>query len=208
MKRSAQPQSRWVGWVRWTSPAVVAAAIVAGLLGAEGAAPEKPRRGPRTFFVSSPQDVVEKMLNMAQVQKDDIVYDLGCGDGRIVVTAARIYGCRAVGIDIDPECVRQARARVANEKVGDLVTIEQKDFFDVDLSKATVVALYLVPAVNERLLPQLEKMKPGCRIVAHACGIPGVRPDKMVRFVSQEDENERPLYLWTLPLRKDERKEE
>src|SRR5262249_23334922 len=90
-------------------------------------------REPHDVFVPTPQDVVEKMLGVAKVKRDDVIYDLGCGDGRIVVTAARKYGCKAVGFDIDPECVRMSRESVKKHDVGRLVTIEQKDIFTVDL---------------------------------------------------------------------------
>jgi outer membrane protein assembly factor BamB len=164
---------------------------------------KKRSRGPRPIFVPSPQDVVEEMLQLAKVTKDDVVVDLGCGDGRIVATAARNYCCKAVGYDIDPQCIELASAAVREAGVDSMVNIEQRDIFDVDLSKATVVTLYLLPEVNVKLIPQLEKMKPGSRIVSHAFDIKGVKPDKVIRFTSKEDDLERPLYLWTLPLKKD-----
>jgi tRNA G37 N-methylase Trm5 len=161
------------------------------------------RRGPRPVFVPSPQDVVEKMLEMAQVKKSDVVYDLGCGDGRIVVTAAKKYGCKAVGVDIDRACVEMAQENVKANKVEHLVQIERRDLFEVDLSNATVVTLYLLPAVNVKLIPQLEKLKPGARIVSHAFDMQGVRPTRVLKFVSKEEEVERPIYLWMTPLKKE-----
>ena len=158
------------------------------------------RRARDAIFVPTPQDVVEKMLEVAGVAKDDVVYDLGCGDGRIVVTAAKRYGCKAAGFDTDPECVRLSRDSVTREKVGALVTIEDKDLFTVDLAGASVVTLYLGREVNRRLLPQLAKLKPGARVVSHNFEIEGCEPDKVVRFLSAEDDTEHLLYLWRAPL--------
>src|SRR5262249_699481 len=130
----------------------------------EGASPlPKEDREPHDVFVPTPQDVVERMLTLAKVKREDVVYDLGCGDGRIVVTAARKYGCKAVGVDIDPECVRMSRENVKTQDVGGLVTIEQKDLFTVDVSQADVIAVYLLPRTLERLVPQLTRLKPGAR---------------------------------------------
>jgi protein-L-isoaspartate O-methyltransferase len=161
-----------------------------------------PSRGPRPVFVPSPQDVVEKMLEMAQVKKGDVVYDLGCGDGRIVVTAAKKYGVKAVGVDLDRACVEMARENVKANQVEHLVRIERRDLFEVDLSDATVVTLYLLPAVNVKLIPQLEKLKAGARVASHAFDMQGVQPTQVLKFVSKEEEVERPLYLWTTPLQK------
>jgi len=160
-------------------------------------------RPPDAIFVPTPQDVVEKMLELAAVKKSDRVYDLGCGDGRIVVTAAKKYGCHAVGVDLDPVCVKLARGYVQNEKLERLVTIEQKDLFTVDLTQADVIALYLLPRLNVKLLPQLAKLKPGARIVSHEFPIAGIRPDRIVRYRSREDGVEHALYLWTAPLKKE-----
>ena len=170
------------------------------------AEPPPPARGPRTPFVPSPQDVVEKMLELAKVKKADLVVDLGCGDGRIVVTAARKYGCKSIGYDLDKECLRKAEESVGKNQLGDQVRIIREDIFNVDLSQVDVVTLYLWPSANEKLIPQLEKMKPGSRIVAHAIAIPGVVPDRVIPFTSQDDGQERKLYLWTLPLKKEQGK--
>ena len=163
----------------------------------------KQGRGPRPIFVPSPEDVVDKMLELAQVKQDDVVVDLGCGDGRILVAAARLSCCKAIGYDIDPDCVRQARENVRQGGVEGLVRIEQADIFDVDLSQASVVTLYLLPTINAKLVPQLEKLKPGSRIVSHAFNMPGYKPDKVIRMTSKEDDLERPIYLWTIPLQKE-----
>ncbi len=177
-----------------------------GIFAAEerAAKEEEPKfiRTPDVIYVPTPYDVVEKMLEMAQVKKGDVVYDLGCGDGRIVVTAAKKYGVKAVGFDIDPERIKEARENVKKNKVEDLVRIEQKDIFTLDLSEATVVTLYLLPQLNVKLIPQLEKLKPGSRIVSHDFDMAGVIPDKVVHFKSKNG-REHTLYLWTTPLKKE-----
>jgi predicted O-methyltransferase YrrM len=160
-------------------------------------------RKPDVVFVPTPQKVVEKMLEMAQVKKDDIVFDLGCGDGRIPVTAARKYGCRAWGFDIDPRRIEESKENVAKNGVGDLVTIQRKDIFTLDLSKADVITLYLLPSLNVKLIPQLEKMKPGCRIVSHDFSMKGVIPDQVVNVEGEDSGLEHTIYLWTTPLKKE-----
>jgi outer membrane protein assembly factor BamB/precorrin-6B methylase 2 len=160
-----------------------------------------PAREPHDVFVPTPQDVVERMLELAQVRRDDAVWDLGCGDGRIVITAAKKYGCRAAGYDLDPQCVRLSREGVRTHDVGHLVTIEKRDIFTLDLSKADVVTLYLLPRTVERLLPQLARLRPGARIVAHAFALPGLRPDRLVTVKSREDDLEHTIYLWVTPLK-------
>lgn len=166
--------------------------------------PVKETRTPDVIFVPTPQDVVDKMLELAQVSKDDLVYDLGCGDGRIVVTAAKKYGCKAVGYDIDPQRIEESLENVQKNGVGDLVRIEQKDIFTLDLSDANVVTLYLLPRLNVKLIPQLEKLKPGSRIVSHDFRMRGVKPDQSVTLTSDEDHAEHKIFLWTTPLQKKE----
>ena len=153
-------------------------------------------------FVSTPQDVVDKMLQLAKLEKDDLVYDLGCGDGRIPVTAAKKYGCKAVGYDLDPERVKESLENVTKNDTEHLVTIEQKDIFTLDLSKANVITLYLLPALNVKLIPQLEKLKPGSRILSHNFNMKGIKPDKVIKLTSSFDNLEHKIYLWTTPLKK------
>ncbi|MCS7014501.1 MAG: methyltransferase domain-containing protein [Gemmatales bacterium] len=162
-------------------------------------------RRPDVIFVPTPQPVVERMLELAKVTKADVVYDLGCGDGRIVVTAAKKYGCKAVGFDIDPVRVKESLENVRKNGVEDLVKIEQKDIFTLDLSGASVITLYLLTSLNEKLVPQLQKMKPGSRIVSHSFEIPGYEPDKVERV--NADGFERTVYLYTIPLRKKSQQE-
>jgi SAM-dependent methyltransferase len=165
---------------------------------------EEAPREPDVIYVPTPQPVVDKMLELAQVTKNDLVYDLGCGDGRIVVTAAKKYGCRAVGYDIDPQRIEESLANVEKENVGHLARIEQKDIFTLDLSKANVVTLYLLPSLNVKLIPQLEKLEPGSRIVSHDFDMRGVKPDKVVEVDSgDEDWDTHTIYFWTTPLKKE-----
>lgn len=160
-------------------------------------------RRPDVIFVPTPQEVVDRMLELAKVTKDDLVYDLGCGDGRIVATAAKRYGCRAIGFDIDPARVKDSKATVAEMGVEDLVEIREEDIFTLDLSEASVITLYLLPDLNVRLIPQLEKLKPGSRIVSHAFDMRGVKPD-VVETVEGELGSQHTVYLWTTPLNKEE----
>jgi SAM-dependent methyltransferase len=173
---------------------VVAASCVAD--------PSKEFREPDSVYVGTPYDVVAKMLNMAGVKKDDVIYDLGCGDGRIVVLAARRFGCRGAGYDIDPQRVKESLENVARNGVGSLVKIEQEDIFTLDLSGASVITLYLLPDMNLRLVPQLEKLKPGSRIVTQDYGIGGYEPDQSIYFLSNEDNAHHTVMLYTTPLKK------
>ncbi|MFH1718736.1 MAG: methyltransferase domain-containing protein [Planctomycetota bacterium] len=166
---------------------------------------KKASRKPDVIYVPTPQEVVDKMLELAQVKKSDLVYDLGCGDGRIVVTAAKKYGCKAVGYDINPKRVKEALHNVDANDVGNLVRIEREDIFTLDLSQANVITLYLLPSLNVKLIPQLEKLKPGSRIVSHDFDMRGVKPDKVVEVTSSdEDWDTHTIYLWTTPLKKED----
>ena len=123
---------------------------------------------------------------------------------RIVVTAAKKIGCRAVGYDISPKRVKESLENVKKNNIGDLVRIEQRDIFTLDLSKANVVTLYLLPSLNVKLIPQLEKLKPGSRIVSHDFDMKGVKPDKTVIIPDEDDDyGDHTIYLWTTPLKKE-----
>jgi cyclopropane fatty-acyl-phospholipid synthase-like methyltransferase len=129
---------------------------------------DAPVRKPDVWYVPTTPEMVDRMLRLANVQPNDVVYDLGCGDGRIVIAAARDFGARAVGIDIDPKLIRVARANAAAAGVADRVRFEVGDLFEADLREATVVTLYLLPHINRRLRPKLlAQLPPGARIVAH-----------------------------------------
>ncbi|HEY3500360.1 MAG TPA: methyltransferase domain-containing protein [Polyangiaceae bacterium] len=171
---------------------------------ARDAAPtgDQAARTPDVIYVPTPQPIVDRMLELAQVKKDDVVYDLGCGDGRIVVTAAKKYGAKAIGFDIDPKRITEARANVRKNKVEDLVTIEQKDIFTIDLTPASVVTLYLLPSLNDRLVPQLERLSPGARIVSHDYAISGVTPVQHLSLQVPGDDRDHEVYFWTAPLKR------
>ncbi len=155
----------------------------------------KPQERPADVpYVPTPQPVVDAMLRLAKVNKNDLVYDLGCGDGRIPITAAKKYGARGVGIDIDPERIQEANENARKAGVSDRVQFRQQDLFKADFSKATVVTLYLLPDINLKLRPQLLKqLKPGTRIVSHAFDMGKWKPQKV-----QQVEG-RTIYLWTVP---------
>jgi precorrin-6B methylase 2 len=186
--------------------ACTAAGLHPGTVGARADQPatrDRPKE-PDVIYVPTPQEVVDKMLELAAVKKGDVVYDLGCGDGRIVVTAAKKYGVKATGYDVDSQRIKESRENVKRNGVGDLVRIEQKDIFTLDLSGANVITLYLLPSLNVKLIPQLEKLKPGSRIVSHSFDMEGVKPKQIVR-VPCKDGIERTIYLWVTPLEKEKR---
>lgn len=172
---------------------------VVGLAGATEAlaqAGPAPSRRPDVIYVPTPEVVVEAMLQVAGVTKNDTVYDLGCGDGRIPVTAAKKYGAKGVCFDIDPERIKEANENVAKNNVGHLVKVVQGDLFEQDLSGATVITLYLLPSLNLKLMPKLMKeLKPGTRIVSHAFDMGSWKPEKEL------DVDGRKVYFWTIPKR-------
>jgi SAM-dependent methyltransferase len=147
-------------------------------------------------FVPTPQEVVDKMIELAGVKKGDVVYDLGSGDGRIVITAAK-KGARAVGFDVDGDLVKESRENIRKAGVQELAEIRQQDILTVDLSGASVVTMYLLPDVNLKLRPNvLSQMRPGSRVVSHAFDMGDWKPDKTERV------NGRTIYLWTVPAKK------
>lgn len=159
-------------------------------------------RAPNAIFVPTPSDVVDQMLAAAKVGKDDIVYDLGSGDGRILIQAATKFECRAVGIEIDRDLVDLSNKRVAEAKLQKWVTIKQADLYKADFSEATVVAVYLYPAILKQLVPQFEKLKPGTRIVSHQFEIPDYPPESQLEVESEETGAKHTIYVWTTPLKK------
>jgi SAM-dependent methyltransferase len=155
--------------------------------------PDAPHLAP---FVPTPAEVVDRMLQLAGLGRNDVIYDLGCGDGRIPITAAKRFGVRGVGVDIDPQRIAEANANAKKEGVSHLVTFKLQDALATDVSEATVVTLYLLSASNLKLRPILTKqLKPGARIVSHAFGMGDWQPDKVDTFVDTSGAT-RTLYLW------------
>ncbi len=161
-----------------------------------------PRRKPDVGYYPTTQDVVEHMLVLAKVTKDDHVCDLGCGDGRFVLTAAQKYGCRATGYELDPKLVEKGQQAIRDAKLETRARIIEQDIFTVDVSDVTVMMLFLLPNMNERLVPQLQKMKAGSRVMAHEFDIPGYVPDRELVWVSGQDNSEHVIYTYTIPLKK------
>lgn len=164
--------------------------------------PAPERKGLPAPFITSNQPIVEKMVELAELSEDDLVYDLGCGDGRIVITAAFVSGCRGVGFDIAPERVAESQENARHQKVDDRVTFKEQDVFTVDLSEADVAMAYLLPWMLDKLRPQFAKMKPGARIVLHDFWIEGVEPDQFVELKLPDDGGSiHGIYVYVLPLK-------
>ena len=145
-------------------------------------------------YVPTPQSVVDKMLDLAKVGKNDVVYDLGCGDGRIVITAAKAHGARGVGIDLNPQRITEANANLKTAGVGDKVKFMVGDLFATDVSPATVVTLYLLPSVNRELRPRLwRQLKVGTRVVSHDFDMGPEWPPEKVEKVDGKT-----VYFWTI----------
>jgi ubiquinone/menaquinone biosynthesis C-methylase UbiE len=167
---------------------VAAAAVTAGAQSQQ----------PDVIFVPTPQEVVDAMLKLANVHQGDVLYDLGSGDGRIPVTAAKRYGIRAYGIDIDPQRIQEANENAKKNGVTHLVQFRREDLFKTNFKEATVVTLYLLPDLNVKLRPRLlAELKPGTRVVSHQFDMGTWKPDKKVELSAG-----RTIYLWTIPPRK------
>ncbi len=157
-------------------------------------AQEKKLREPDVVYVPTPENVVAEMLKLANVHSGDILYDLGCGDGRTVVTAAKNYGIRAVGIDINPERIKESEENAKKAGVTGRVAFRNEDLFEANFKEATVVTLYLLPTLNVKLRPKLWKdLKPGTRIVSHDFDMGDWAPEKTVELDGHT------IYLWTVP---------
>jgi tRNA G37 N-methylase Trm5 len=155
---------------------------------------------PDVIYVPTPQDVVDEMLKLAKVGKGDVLYDLGSGDGRIAVTAAKRYGIRATGIDIDPQRIQEANENARRNGVTQLVQFRLEDLFKANFSEATVVTLYLLPDLNVKLRPRLlAELKPGTRIVSHQFDMGTWQPERKLEL------NGRTIYLWTIPPRQSQK---
>jgi SAM-dependent methyltransferase len=153
---------------------------------------ESPRR-PDVVFVPTPNEIVDEMLSVAQVTGKDVLYDLGSGDGRIPITAAQRFGTRGLGVDIDPQRIKEANANAVAAKVTDKVKFVQGDLFEMDLTPATVITLYLLPELNLRLRPTLLKLKPGTRIVSHDFSMGDWKPNRTI------NKGNKTVYFWTVP---------
>lgn len=180
----------------WKLVLCVGAVLTTGLLSVVAQ-----ERKPDVHYVPTPEEVVEKMLELANVGKDDVVYDLGCGDGRIVITAAKKYGARGVGVDIDPQRIKESNENAQKAGVTDRVKFLQQDLFEMDFSEATVVTLYLLPALNLKLRPKLlRELKPGTRIVSHAFDMGDWKPEKVVTVSADSGfVDQLTVYYWVVP---------
>jgi SAM-dependent methyltransferase len=161
------------------------------------AEPSRPERKLDVWYVPTTNEVVDRMLDIAKVGPLDVVYDLGCGDGRIVIAAAKKYGTRGVGVDLDPARIREARANAKKAGVENLVRFEVADLFKTDLREATVVTLYLLPELNRRLKPKLfAELRPGARVVSHDFDMGREWPaDEYIKLGTDG------IYLWNMPAR-------
>ena len=183
--------------MRFRIVASVLFAAVVSVLPIAAQQPAKPQtglRGPDIYWVPTPPAVVDAMLKLADIKPSDVVYDLGCGDGIIVTTAAQKYGARAVGIDIDPQRVKEATERAQKMGVSDKVKIIQGDLFEADIKEASIVTLYLLTSLNQKLMPKLKKeLKPGTRVVSQSFNMGDEwPPEKEIQV------DGRPVYLWTI----------
>ena len=183
---------------------LVAATLFATAAAAQNA---KPRREPDVPFVPTTEEAVAAMLKLADVKKTDVVYDLGCGDGRIVIAAAKIYGAHAVGIDINPVRLAEANENLkkAGPEVAKLVRFEENDLFQADIHEASVVTLFLLSSVNLKLRPKLlADLKPGTRVVSNTFDMGDWKPEKEFTVGNPDEESylSHKLFLWIIPARK------
>jgi SAM-dependent methyltransferase len=188
---------------RFPGSYVLAAILSVAVLAGQTA---KPARDPDVPYVPTTEQAVQAMLKLAGVKKTDVVYDLGCGDGRIVIAAAKNYGARAVGIDINPVRIAEAKENARKAGVEKLVRFEEKDLFQADIHEATVVTLFLLPTVNMKLRPKLlQDLKPGTRVVSNTFDMGDWKPDKEATVGGVDDVEaplSRDLYLWVIPQAK------
>jgi SAM-dependent methyltransferase len=183
---------------------LVVALLSITVLGAQNA---KPRREPDVPYVPTTEAAVQAMLKLAGVKKSDVVYDLGCGDGRIVIAAAKNFGARGVGIDINPVRISEAKENARTAGVEKLVRFEENDLFQADIREATVVTLFLLPNINLKLRPKLlQDLKPGTRIVSNTFDMDDWKAEKEVIVGDADTDDDEPLsrrlFLWTVPPRK------
>jgi cyclopropane fatty-acyl-phospholipid synthase-like methyltransferase len=168
-------------------------ALLLAFVGLYAVPQDRPAHDLDVPYVPTPPQVVDAMLKMAQVTSSDVVYDLGCGDGRIVVMAAEKYGARGVGVDLDPRRIAEANENAKLAHVTDKVKFVVQDVFDTDFTDATVVTLYMLPSVNEKLMPKIKALKPGTRVVTHAFTFGDAWP-----YERKEDVAGKTIYFWTV----------
>jgi tRNA G37 N-methylase Trm5 len=165
---------------------VIAATLTLGLTCAVVA------QDPKVLYFPTPQAAVEKMLEMAEIKSDDVLIDLGSGDGRIPITAAKTYGIRAYGVDIDAALIETSNDNAEHEGVSGKVTFKQQDLFETDLGNATIITMFLLTSINDELRPRLQKLKPGTRVLSYSFGMSDWKPDRIERV------DGRAIYLWVV----------
>ena len=185
-------------WKRWLAVIVSGFAIAAAGCEQWSAPSEPAARAPDVAYEPTPHHIVAEMLKLAQVGPNDVVYDLGCGDGRIVIAAVKERGARAVCVDIDPRRIRESRANAHRADASERIAFLTQDLFDTDIAEATVVTLFLWPSVNEKLRPKLlRELKPGTRVVSYVHSMGDWRPQEARNVES--DRGPRKLFLWIIP---------
>src|SRR6266581_8993298 len=189
---------------RWTNSGILTAAILAVSVAlAQNGTLVRQLDVP---YVPTTEEAVQAMLKLGDVNKNDVLYDLGCGDGRIVIAAAKTYGARGVGIDINPERITEARENARKAGVENLVRFEENDLFKADIHEASVVTLFLLSSVNLKLRPKLLRdLKPGTRVVSNTFDMGDWKPDKETTVGADDDDSglSHRLFLWTVPPRKE-----
>ena len=181
------------------SPVPFLALILAAAVAARAQAPSTPK-APDVPYVPTHEKVVAEMLKVAKVKKSDVLYDLGSGDGRIVITAAKKFGTRGTGIELLPALVQEARDNARTAGVSELAKFVEGDIFEANISDATVVTLYLLPAVNMKLRPKLLELRPGTRIVSHNYDMGDWKPEKTIKLNLPDGEHI--VFYWVVPPRK------
>ena len=187
----------------FASRVALAAILSASILAAQSA---KPARTPDVPYVPTTEKAVEQMLKLASVKKSDVVYDLGCGDGRIVIAAAKTFGARGVGIDINPERIKEAKENARKAGVEHLVRFEENDLFEANIKEATVVTLFLLPQINLKLKPKLmADLRPGTRVVSNTFDMGDWKAEKETSLDDDDDSEysglSKKFFLWTIPAR-------
>lgn len=187
--------------IHFTSRIAITVALSAAVLVAQST---KTARTPDVPYVPTTEKAVEEMLKLAGVKKTDVVYDLGCGDGRIVVAAAKTFGARGVGIDINPERIKEAKENARKAGVEHLVRFEENDLFEADIKEATVVTLFLLPQINLKLKPKLmSDLRPGTRVVSNTFDMGAWKPEKEASLGEDEDSEysglSKKFFLWKIP---------